>query len=91
MRKAFIHTYTWQQGTREHKAGDTSRLVIADTLTNEAAEAEARTIATLPITLAHPIDEQEALANAIVKFLNARTAAMEKAVEDDALLQRIMQ
>ena len=91
MRKAFVHTYTWQLGSREHKAGDISRYVIADTLTNDPAEAEQRVIATLPVTAAHPQDEQEALANAIVKFLNNRTAAMAKAIEDDALLQRIMQ
>lgn len=91
MRKAFVHTYTWTSDHRDHKKGDISRYLIADTLTDDPAEAEQRAIATLPITAAHPQDEQEALANAIVKFLNNRAAAMAKAIEDDALLQRIMQ
>jgi recombinational DNA repair protein RecT len=43
------------------------------------------------VTDAHPEDEQTVLAETLTKFLNARVEAMEKAIEHDALLQRIIQ
>jgi hypothetical protein len=92
MRTFTASLFSYSHHENRKMIGKASKIVVADSAKgDDSEEILSRAVAIFPVTDAHPEDEQTVLAETLTKFLNARVEAMEKAIEHDALLQRIIQ
>ena len=93
-RKFTVYTYTYTAGVEKEMIGAPSRYEVGDWVsadeTKESTLNYRPAVATFKVSVLHDEESQQELAHKLCDYLNAVRSAQEKAVLDDALLQRIM-